>query len=712
MLAEHGQLDDAKAKLNTIKIFEKDIPEITSSLKYVQGREALVSLGFPSSSVEFKENARRLADAVVLIPGDSELRKQLDLFSQQYQEFVRAQCATRNPRITDLDEMLKSVGEIQSILPDPSFAQPAKSSLQEYRTSQITALISQHRKSGSPFSSYLASALVEIDPLRSAGMGHVAGDSSQAVIGVNVRASSDSDCLGGTSVQSSASAAVSDLQGVILWDKAEQFLSAKTGTKPQSVLSLNVMGIRCAASTQERLNAKDVNSSYVLTQSQEANPEYTRLQTELFNAQIELNRSLANYNALVDPWARLGASFGVAAARGSVNRIAGRLNSTPPYFSEPVYSPYTYLSFEAVRSARVTGHILGSLEDSHRVLFDHVLSTDAESRDTGVSGTMPQDRAGVQDKTPVLRTEEALRAEAKEKFMNALKAEVRKGILEWSSELFADQLRAKNGIGALALGIQVKGISEQTGYSTPVAEEAVRFVNDFLFDTPDELVSLSQENFSERLSRLKPSRDALGQEDSRESTSRQEMQDVLERVLRAVVTIETEEKRGSGFLVSSDGLIVTNEHVISGARLIVARRGDSEEYLARVVTSDAELDLAILQIPSKSSDYLQLGTDIPRVGTEVWAVGSPLGLTGTVTRGIVSSIRRAGAATVIQIDAPINPGSSGGPLIDGSGLVIGVNTLKLMKEGIEGVGFALGADEVRRALPRMPGLPPIPHTPG
>ncbi|MEM0948256.1 MAG: Do family serine endopeptidase [Pseudomonadota bacterium] len=158
---------------------------------------------------------------------------------------------------------------------------------------------------------------------------------------------------------------------------------------------------------------------------------------------------------------------------------------------------------------------------------------------------------------------------------------------------------------------------------------------------------------------------------------------------------------GSGFILSDDGIIVTNHHVIAGADEITIRLSDDRVFGARVIGTDQLTDLAVLQIDAgEDLPFVELGTtDDIRVGEGVVAVGNPFGLGGTVTSGIVSAKGRnisAGPyAEFIQTDAAINRGNSGGPLFNMEGDVVGVNSaIYSPTGGSVGVGFAIAADTV------------------
>jgi S1-C subfamily serine protease len=163
---------------------------------------------------------------------------------------------------------------------------------------------------------------------------------------------------------------------------------------------------------------------------------------------------------------------------------------------------------------------------------------------------------------------------------------------------------------------------------------------------------------------------------------------------------------GSGFLVNGDGFILTNFHVISGSSRIQVTLSDQTRYVARAVDTDRSDDLALIKIdPKKKLSALRLGdSDHLQVGQKVLAIGDPFGLEGTLTVGVVSSIGRAIESEtssqlegMIQTDAAINGGNSGGPLLDSSGDVIGINTAILGETNL-GIGFAMPINRAKALL--------------
>lgn len=168
----------------------------------------------------------------------------------------------------------------------------------------------------------------------------------------------------------------------------------------------------------------------------------------------------------------------------------------------------------------------------------------------------------------------------------------------------------------------------------------------------------------------------------------------------AVVTIISGRSQGSGFVISADGLILTNAHVIDDSNIMI-KFIDGSTAKAVLIKLDATNDIALLRAKGKESfPYLRLGnSDNCSEGETVIAIGTPTGLESTITKGIISSIRKLpNRITIIQTDAAINAGNSGGPLLNIQGEVIGINTFKMVKAGIEGLGFALSINDVKQII--------------
>lgn len=166
---------------------------------------------------------------------------------------------------------------------------------------------------------------------------------------------------------------------------------------------------------------------------------------------------------------------------------------------------------------------------------------------------------------------------------------------------------------------------------------------------------------------------------------------------------------GSGFLISKDGLVLTNSHVVFGRNIIIVTLDDGNKTMAKVLGADPIFDLAVLKIPTPPEGHpaANLGdSDTVQIGEEVLAIGNPMGLEQTLTRGIVSGVNRilpestmSMTLPLIQTDAAINPGNSGGPLVNRCGEVIGINSSILMDA--QNVGFAVPINIAKRVIPQL-----------
>jgi 2-alkenal reductase len=178
---------------------------------------------------------------------------------------------------------------------------------------------------------------------------------------------------------------------------------------------------------------------------------------------------------------------------------------------------------------------------------------------------------------------------------------------------------------------------------------------------------------------------------------------------------------GSGFVWDQSGNVVTNNHVVEGARSVFVQLDAGEPVQARIVGTSPDYDLAVVQLTRtpRALRPIPLGTSHDlRIGQSVYAIGNPYGLQRTLTRGIVSALGRELPTTefrevlgVIQTDAAINPGNSGGPLLDSAGRLIGVNSAIQSESGSSaGIGFAIPADLVNRVVPSLisRGRAPLP----
>ena len=212
--------------------------------------------------------------------------------------------------------------------------------------------------------------------------------------------------------------------------------------------------------------------------------------------------------------------------------------------------------------------------------------------------------------------------------------------------------------------------------------------------------------------------ETVGEITSIEKTSNFSLTEIFERTEESVVqvnirsdnAINNRGNMGSGFVYKDDGYIITNHHVVDNAERVTITFLDGESYIAKIIGTDADLDIAVLKVEIGST-YLQ---PIPigdssnlKVGEPIAAIGNPFGLSGSMTSGIISQIGRLlpqdsgySIPDVIQTDAAINPGNSGGPLLNMKGEVVGMNTAIQSATGeFTGVGFAVPSNTIKKVVP-------------
>jgi len=184
------------------------------------------------------------------------------------------------------------------------------------------------------------------------------------------------------------------------------------------------------------------------------------------------------------------------------------------------------------------------------------------------------------------------------------------------------------------------------------------------------------------------------------------LEELVRHAKPAVVYLKGLDRSGTGFFVTETGVIATNAHVARGEESLLTLLAGGQQLEAKVVYVDADLDIALAKVEGKEFPHLTLADAATvRQGESVLAIGNPGdAMLFSVTKGIVSGVGKfanAGPGTWIQTDTPINPGNSGGPLLNSRGEVIGINTQKLVKKNVTGIGFALSATDLIEVLEKF-----------
>ncbi len=176
----------------------------------------------------------------------------------------------------------------------------------------------------------------------------------------------------------------------------------------------------------------------------------------------------------------------------------------------------------------------------------------------------------------------------------------------------------------------------------------------------------------------------------------------LNDYMKSAVTIKVDEGHGSGAIISEDGYIITAYHVVAGSKKIEVIMGDgTKDTAVQVVRKNEDADLALLKIGKTGLPALAFSNSAdPEIGVDVWAIGTPksVELGQSVSKGVLSGLRKANNVSYLQTDVSLNGGNSGGPLVNKEGTILGVVTSKLIGVGTEGVGFAISAQEIINKL--------------
>lgn len=212
------------------------------------------------------------------------------------------------------------------------------------------------------------------------------------------------------------------------------------------------------------------------------------------------------------------------------------------------------------------------------------------------------------------------------------------------------------------------------------------------FDSENKKIKLQLGSINKKVGGLEEKNTELEQKISEINLKSADFSSIVDDIIEAVVSVKTSKGQGSGVIFDSRGYLITNKHVIEGTNSIQIIDSNSDSYSVDVVGSAANADLAILKINSdKTFSYLEFeDSSNINVGERVIAVGNPLGLSFTVTEGIVSGLDRKVDSTdigYVQTDVPINKGNSGGPLVNVEKKIVGINTFKIIDT--EGIGFAI-----------------------
>jgi len=248
------------------------------------------------------------------------------------------------------------------------------------------------------------------------------------------------------------------------------------------------------------------------------------------------------------------------------------------------------------------------------------------------------------------------------------------------------------------ISLQVSKLNTQVITQLDLQNKELKKYTTDLVETYD---SLYQQNFQDISELLEQQQADFDEQLDSIKSEQGDFSEIIEHAIKAVVTVSTDNSLGSGFFVNDAGYIVTNYHVIDdNVEAIRVLTYDRRVHEAELVGHNEFKDLALLKVDSSNYDEIKLAdSNEIQVGKKVIAIGNPLGLSFTVTEGIVSGLHRTGPnglAEYVQTDVSLNPGNSGGPLINKDGEVIGINNFKI--GGAEGLSFSLESNAIREGI--------------
>jgi Trypsin-like peptidase domain len=492
------------------------------------------------------------------------------------------------------------------------------------------------------------------------------------VVRFHLEFSESSDCISGTNY-SALRRALSEAAVPLAEEAAD-------GTD----LTVTVRNVTCSAINISKQNIQSVNSTLIAGYNQLANPDYAQLSAALASAQANLNRAYAANQA--NPNFATGLAYGMA--QGQVRQIQTALASTSPYQTSPIVQPYQYEKFESVRGSTVKA-VLSVRAAKLQYSSEDTVSTTEVDQDDGIDGVLPTDNNGVSNREPVLRQPAELAARSIERFTLKIQEQLKEVLAGYFAAQASSPLTQPGD--RIASMLYVADLADGTIYARD-KEDLHRQFDDAALAGTEGLIRLAPKLL------LPIPKQARTGEESRSESHAASMS--LERVVDGVVAIETDKGiTGSGFFFGARCAVITNEHVVKGANTIVLRTSAKGLFVGQVISEDADRDLALLSSNATGCLSLEMTDDKVSLGDEVFAIGNPLGLEGTVTKGVVSASREVGGIRYVQIDASLNPGNSGGPLVRRDGKVIGVNTFKL--KGYEGLNFAVSSGEVQASFGRF-----------
>lgn len=463
-------------------------------------------------------------------------------------------------------------------------------------------------------------------------------------------------------------------------------------------VSVRLTVVGCTAQEQA-LERQPLASKYIAGSLQSVNADYLTLQRQLAQANQNLiTQQIRNAQSLIgvaEGWGKAAIQIGNATSeailQNEVSKLSKKLAATTPMVSVP--DEQAYLATKISGTLVVTFATELEIEDKAFGLVDSLpVQFGLRVVAHGVEGAFPSDTTGVANRPLKYPPDSEIASSG----MSGLSAELQRMYKQLGQRVLINRgiKMAQNGKDLSALGNFLMARdwdskSEVISSYQEILEQADSLTLDRLKE-----FRLNPNPFGPKPVLRTDVKKAPVRATAPKSASATSGTAMVQAAVANVVAIRVGNSRGSGFAIRGSGLILTNAHVVSSDSRPVITTSNGDVFLGSVIQVVTASDLALIRVPGMDLPGLDLaGPGEIEVGAELHAIGAPLGLQSTVTRGIVSGIRKIDGRSWIQFDAAINPGNSGGPIILSNGKVAGIVTMK--RSVAEALGFALSADEIR-----------------
>ena len=462
-----------------------------------------------------------------------------------------------------------------------------------------------------------------------------------------------------------------------------------------------LLSIMCANESLEEAGRDSrglVYSEFQNGTEQKANPAYDIVYQGYAQTKHNYDQMYVYY--LSNP--SLVSSVFLIEAQNALKKAEAILLRTPRFVEVPRYESYQYEKYNISTTTNVTYEYqlidLVMKEEIGR----KVIKKENRGRGSTIQQAHPNDRYGIMNiDYPVQKSLDLFESTKKEAYSEMVESVLDDVIVGQKQKAKVLLSMGKIALGTDALGryAALNPSKDDLVEDSEIRKNIDSVLNGGIGFFLDKAVTIVGKNNPISILQNAPKQSLIQQTQQVRSRKIEDVEALISGSARAVVSIKTILGEGSGFLISSDGQILTNNHVIEGCKDIIVVKQNGNKYFASVIKNDKNSDLALIKIEATNNQYLELtDSKTANVGSSVIIIGSPFGLEQTVTKGIVSAKRSYMGQTLVQTDAAINPGNSGGPLITMDGYVIGIVSQAIKKSIGEGLGFAISSEDIRAFL--------------